>query len=460
MRFRVGMVLALGAGLVLSACAPAAGGAAAGSSPIGKEYPPGTPPRESQFTAPAKLNLAQENYQAALTPSLEGIAEDSTSNPQHYYLAGAAYVGLGNFAAADSMWDVAQEIYPAYELEIEPQREQAWSEAFNEGVTAYNAGNTQGAIDAWTRANIIYPHRAEGQLNLAVLYTQENSYDEAITAYRQGLDALRNPPQTRTLSPEEEVDRSESLRQIRENLAQLLIFTEQFSDAEALYREMLADNPDNLELQSGLASAIARQGRDAEAGEIYNRLLSAPGLSYDDLFNIGVSLFNAQDYARAGEAFRRVTEMTPNSRDAWYNYANALYAAQDFAALVPIAEKLVQVDPLNENSALILARAYRDTEQNEKALAALQAIQDAPIKVEDLQIRAREGQTSVTGTAIGNKAPAGSPVTLRFTFYSQATELGSQTVTVSAPAEGSSTAFEATLVNPTSATGYSYQLVR
>src|SRR5690606_5435896 len=238
-------------------------------------------------------------------------------------------------------------------------------------------------------------------------------------------------------------------RTTRENLAQLLVFTEQFAEAERIYRQMLEADPDNLELQGGLASAISRQGREAEAAEIYNRLLNQPGVGYDDLFNIGVSLFNAQDYARAAEAFRRVSELTPNSRDAWYNYANALYAAEDFQALIPVAEKLVQLDPLNENAALILARAYRDTDQNEKALAALQANQDAPIHVEEMQRRPRDGQTTVSGVATGNTAAAGTPVQLRFTFYAEGTQLGTQTVTINAPAKEESTRFEVTLRNAT-----------
>lgn len=459
MRFRSGMIFALGATLALSGCAAgAASGGGPATSPTGKVYPEGTPPSESRFTAPANLFLAQQQFQRALESAQQGIAADST-NPQHYFIAGQALVGLGRFDDAMEMFDRAQAIYPAYELEVEPAREQAWATAFNEGVEAYNAGDMDAAIAAWSRANAVYGLRPEGFLNLAVIYTQQNQYDQAIQAYRAGLRAIDSRPQTRELTPEELTEREESKGTMLENLAQLLTFTEQFAEAETLYRQQLAADPDDIELQSNLALSLARQGKEAEAQAIYSRLLSQPGLSGSDLFNIGVALFNAKSFDQAAEAFRRVTETMPNSRDAWYNYANALYAGNEFAALVPVAERLMTVDPLNENSALILARAYREAQQNPKALAALQANEEVPVHVEDLEMRPGASQTTVRGRVIGNKAAAGSPVRLRFTFYGPTgAEVGTQTVNVSAPAADASANFEVVL--PQAASAYKYELVR
>ncbi len=459
MRFRSGMIFALGATLALGGCAAgAAGGGGPATSPTGKVYPEGTRPSESRFTAPANLFLAQQQYQRALESAQQGIAADST-NPQHYFIAGQALVGLGQIGEAIEMFDRAEEIYPAYELEIEPAREQAWATAFNEGVEAYNAGNMDAAVAAWSRANEVFGARPEGFLNLAVIYTQQNQYDQAIQAYRSGLEAIDQRPQTRELTPEELAEREESQATMLENLAQLLTFTEQFAEAEALYRQQLQNDPNDITLQSNLALALARQGEEAEAQEIYSRLLGQSDLSGSDLFNIGVALFNAKSYEQAAEAFRRVTETMPNSRDAWYNYANALYADNEFAALVPVAERLIAVDPLNENSALILARAYREAQENQKALQALQRNEDAPVRVEDLEMRAGDAQTTVRGRVVGNKAAPGSPIQLRFTFYGPTgAEVGTQTVNVSAPAADASADFEVVL--PQVASGYKYDLVR
>src|SRR5690606_2910116 len=123
-------------------------------------------------------------------------------------------------------------------------------------------------------------------------------------------------------------ERAEARAAMREGLAQLLLYTDQFEEAEGILREQLAEDPDNVELQANLANALGRLGREQEASEIYTRLLGASDVTATQLFNIGVSLFNANEYVRAAEAFGRVTELQPNSRDAWYNQANALYAAE------------------------------------------------------------------------------------------------------------------------------------
>ncbi len=75
-------------------------------------------------------------------------------------------------------------------------------------------------------------------------------------------------------------------------------------------------------------------------------------------------------------------------------------------------------------------------------------------------MRVAQGKSTVRGKVVGNKAAAGSPVTLRFTFHSDTGPIGTQDVTVNAPAKEATANFEVTLANPTAATGYTYQLVR
>lgn len=461
MRVRSGMLFVVGAGLLLGGCAAGApGGGGPVTSPTGRVYEPGTRPSESRFTAPAKLFLAQEQYQRALEQAQQGLEADA-NNPQHYFLAGQAHLGLGNVDEALEMFERAQQIYPAYELEIEPVREQAWAIAFNEGVNAYNAGDMETAAAAWSRANRVYDMRPETHLNLAVIYTQQAEYDRAIEAYRGGLAALEREPATRVLTDEERAERLESRATITTNLAQLLNYTEQYAEAERLFRQQLETNPDDVEAQSNLALSLARQGRTDEAQAIYNRLLADPSLGTIDLFNVGVALFQAENYEQSAAAFRRYTEVQSNSRDGWYNYANALYAQNLWRELVPVAERLVRLDPLNENSALILARAYRETGQNQQALRTLQGNEAHPVHVEDLEFRSGTQRSIVSGRVTGNQAAAGSPVQLRFTFYGETGQtLGTETVTVTAPSKGSSAPFEVAHANATPAVTYSYELVR
>lgn len=458
MNLRSGMIFGLAAALTLGGCAAgAAGGGGPLTSPTGKVYEPGIEPTQTPEARTATLAVATGDYETALAEAQAGIAADST-NPIHYFLAGQAAAGLEQYELADEMWREAERLFPAYELEIEPSREQVWADAFNMGVETYNAGDTEAALRAWRGAHLIYRLRPEAAQNLAVLLTQENEYDEAIEVYQQAIADLELEPATRVIEEPEITERATARSDMLEALAQLLLFTDQFAEAEAILRQQLEVNPDDIDVQANLANALARQGNEAEAAEIYARLLNNPDLDATQMFNVGVSLFNAQDFPRAAQAFERVLEVQPNSRDAWNNLASALYSAESWDELAPISAELVEADPLNENTGLMIARAYRELEQNNQALEALQRIEDLPIYLEGLSLTPAGERASVSGQVVGNAAAAGTPVQLRFTFYNDGAQVGTETVTVNAPAPEQSREFSVSIQQ--AANAYSYELAQ
>ncbi|MBI4538543.1 MAG: tetratricopeptide repeat protein [Gemmatimonadetes bacterium] len=450
-------VLALAAGLVLGGCA--AGGAGTRApvvSPTGIVYPPGTPPVQTRFSQTAVLYLRQGQVDRALAQALEGIESDP-ENPVHSFLAGSAHARLKQYAEADSMFSQAQGLYPAYELDIEPQREAAWAEAFNAGLEAYAAGDVQGTIRAWQQATLIYDLRPEAHRNLATLLSQEGRYAEAIDVYQRGLVGLEKRPATRVLLERDLEERNQAGASMEENLVQLLLFTNRFAEAEPLLRRQLERDPANVQVQSDLASALSGQGRPEEARKIYAALLSEASLQATELFKIGISLFRSSDFMEASEAFRRLTDLQPNSRDAWFNYANSLFAAEAWKSLATVGDRLVELDPLNEKAALIVARAYLEIGDEEAAVRGVKRMEAAPVHLAELQMRPSEARTSVQGRVIGNKAEPGAPVRLRFTFYGDAEALGTETLTVPAPPSGESAMFVVSF--GMRATAYRYELV-
>src|SRR5688572_16577946 len=63
--------------------------------------------------------------QKALEQAQQGI-KVKADNPKAWLLAGKAHAGLGNAAAADSMFDQAEKLWPEYTKEIDPERLQLW----------------------------------------------------------------------------------------------------------------------------------------------------------------------------------------------------------------------------------------------------------------------------------------------------------------------------------------------
>ncbi len=469
MRFRSGMIFALTTVFALGGCA--AGGAGGGGgpsvSPTGRVYEPGIRPTQTEFTRAATQALAraqldsdpataQVQYAAALSQSRLGIAADST-NPMHFYLAGEAAVGIGDFALADSMWIVAERFYPAYELEIEPSREGAWANAFNEGVEAYNAGDMAGARRFWQNSDLIYRFRPEAAQNLAILLTNEGEFDAAIDMYRRGIESIDMRPATRIIEDDELAEREATRLDMQQNLAQLLLFRSRFADAEPILRALIANDPNDIESQASLATALTRLNRQDEARQIYDRLLGAPNLPPSELFTIGVALFQADDFVAAADAFGRVTQVQPEHRDAWFNQANALLAAEAWDQVVPVGQRLVVIDPLNSMASLILVQAYRELNRSTEGLAILENLETKPVFLDALQIQPGSRQTVLSGEVIGNSASAGTPVRLRFTFFDDNGQVGSSTVTVNAPAREARETFEVTVEG--TANSYKYEVL-
>lgn len=200
---------------------------------------------------------------------------------------------------------------------------------------------------------------------------------------------------------------------------------------------------------------LERMPADTVAAEVQARAETRQNV-LAGLLSIGAQMFQQEQYAKSAELFDFLTDINPNNRDAWYNYALALFKLQRWDDLVPVAQRLVELDPLNENARIILFNAYkglaeaaegpREEELRNQALRALEEIESLPVFVEDVRFEAPpEGTPVVVGQVVGNAATAGQQVTLEFTFYGPEGVAGTETVTVAAPAKGEAAAFQAPL---------------
>lgn len=427
------------------------------TSPTGVVFEGGIPPRQTRYSQTATTYLLSSLAERALERAREGIADDP-SNPIHYFLAGIAAARLGQYVSADSMFAVAQSIYPAYALDIEPEREAAWGQAFNEGLQAYEEGDVGRTIDIWTGAALIFDLRPEAHRNLASLLISEGRYEEAIDIFERALAGLAKQPVGRLLTDEELQERAQTRIEIEEDLSPIYLVTGLFDRAEPLLRRRLEREPDNVELRAELAAALTGQGRDDEARAVYETLLEEPTLEFTELFNLGTGLFRSGEYLQAAEAFERLTGIHPESRDAWFNYVNSLFAAEAWPDLLVAGPRLIAVDPLGESARLITARAMLESGDRQGALETLRGAEALGVFLGSLRMQRSGTATTIIGDLTGNVADTGSAVTLRFVFYGdEAQEVGAVTVTLPAPPRGESSDLEVRYEGIAAA--YRYELI-
>ncbi len=471
-RSRFGLFLTVGTAVALSGCASGGGGGGGGSEEEG------FPPRENDDTRSAELFLTQaetlgdpSRFQSALDAAMAAIMEDST-NSLGYFQAGRAQIGLGDHVAADTLFEMATELYPAYEQDVRIQRESAWITLFNSAIGPLDTGDSDEGIRFLEAAEVIFPgQRPEAMINLAVTYNQVGRIDDAIDAFGAALAIIRGPRM-------EEADSvtaaswAESEMNVSFNRAMLLSQQERYDEAIGEYERFLEGNPGDVAALSSLASVLSEAGMADSAQAIYDNLLSGADLGMRELFNIGVGLYGAaseaadpdvarEQFGRAADAFRQVAEVAPENRDAVFNLAQSLYEAGNWEELIPVARELLELDGYNPDSYTILAQGLVETDQSQEAVEILQTREGLAFRIEASSLTPRtSGGGSVSGQLVNNTLDPGTVVTIRVHFNGEdGAGVGALDIRVTAPAQGAAELFRADLTSEESVLGYYYEVV-
>jgi tetratricopeptide (TPR) repeat protein len=243
------------------------------------------------------------------------------------------------------------------------------------------------------------------------------------------------------------------------NLGILYAAREDYTTSNRYYRDVLA-------IIDGLPAS--------DDPEITSERVAMRVQALNGLIALGAQLFTAERLDEAAATFRSVAELEPNNRDAWYNHALTLYRMQQWTNLLPVAERVSQIDPLNYNAAIILFNAHKgiadaaaaerrtqaEREASNRALAALERAQGLPVRIDGIVYswNADTGAVELTGTATGTGA-AGGPVTLEFTVFGASGQLGTGTVTVQRPASEQEAPFSLTIPAREPVSGWRYRVM-
>jgi serine/threonine-protein kinase len=115
------------------------------------------------------------------------------------------------------------------------------------------------------------------------------------------------------------------------NLAQAYELAGRNADAAAAYEEAARLKPENGTYFLGWSVALARLGRNREAGEACERILRGDAVSASTCWlNIGVVHYNAGRGPEAVGPLRRATEVQPSNAQAWYVLGASLVSSMDF----------------------------------------------------------------------------------------------------------------------------------
>ena len=415
MKTRNGLLLALGAGVLVTALAGTDAAAQRGrnnpAAASSVQCASGAQPSAATNAAQATFNrslipnlpAAQKNtfIQQAYDAAMAASAADA-NNPWNYYLAGQAALKLGQVARADSLLSRTVTLCPELAAEVTPLK----------------AELTNSALEA-ARAALEERHDTTAAIQSLQLAAQLDSTNTDAPFFVAYLNVLRG------------------------NTAA----------AVPMLRRLL----------SGPAPAptdsVARPRRT---------------FAVQALQGYGGQLLNNDQNQQAVDALRAVSMADPQNHDAKYWRLLALYKMQSWDAIPALADSVVALGPLNVNAIALSHDAHKaiadrfkaqnntaqENAHRQQVMALNTAADQLPVQFDEVTMSNGANSTTIRGKATGAGAAAGTPVRVTFTLTTPFGTVGTGTATITAPAKGASTNFEVAIPVTEVPTAFHYVVAR
>jgi tetratricopeptide (TPR) repeat protein len=141
------------------------------------------------------------------------------------------------------------------------------------------------------------------------------------------------------------------------------------------YRAYLEAYPDATDVVSGLGNLFYVSGRLSEANAAFDAIYPADHtFAPEVLIEAGQGAYRGNAFAASARLLERGLAQSPYDRDALQTLGNDYQALRDSTRLLPVAQRLAAVDPLNRTTLRLVAagwdlRGRRDSAQKYRNLA-------------------------------------------------------------------------------------------
>ncbi len=397
-----------------------------------------------------------KDAERVLMQAVSSDKPDKSAAAAWYYL-GRYYLMTDALLGADSAFAKAQALEPKCGDDIDRYRRQAWVPVFNAGVQAWQAGNTDSAIASFRRANQIYRTEPMGFIYLANLFVGAQQTDSAAKYFKLAATYATDPKYAR--------DRRDALF----NVARVYHAAKRYDEAAAAYRDYLAPSayPNDVQARASLAGLYLLANKRDSALALYSQIVEhADSASADELFGAAAAVLSAipawPDTASMNDAckaaakkrtptasarqlalrchpaaadtmrkFRVVADpryqltvkmyeaglaKNPYARDALYNLAGISYQIGDSAKVLPLALRLVALDPLNRLTLAKVAGGYQLIGKKDSVLYYLTLADSLSVDVTVSNFTVNEKGAEVEGLLTNTRTKPTAPLNLTFEF--------------------------------------------
>ena len=385
-------------------------------------------------------------------------------NPAAWYYLGRYYILTGDAVGVDTAFTRAETLKPECKDDIAGWRRVVWVPAFNAGVAAWQANNTDSAIASFRRASALLPSEPTSTKYLATLYFNASQTDSAVAYFRRSADIAKTDPKF-----------AQDYKDALYNLARIEQSQEHWDRAGAAYQEYLTTYPNDAEVLASMGTVYMQTGKKDSAFAIYRKVVSnGDSMGYYMLYRVGAAISQSvpdePDTGAAGGTCRQtaraarppltaarirarcdsvtkgqVNEYLTNSREAYTLSAQALDASlklnpyyrealihrantalgmRDSVTALEISRRLIGVDPMNKQSIKMMAYAQQANGKIDSTLHYLRLHDSTLIAdVTISQFDSTEGGRDLRGL-VTNARPGASPaLTFAFEFLNDKGEV-------------------------------------
>lgn len=276
------------------------------------------------------------------------VLQEAPDHPGALYLLGAAELEVGNVAAAIPLMVRA--------FSVQPKRDTDAHYTF--ALALQLSGDRTEAIRYYRKTLELNPGFSEARNNLAVVLRSTGRVDEA------------------TALLEEAQNHGHSSEQLL-NLASLHAEQGRLTEAEAVYRKALVQQPDQFTALNNLGALLIQMKRIEEGLSLLDRARTLRDDSADLWYNLGRAYVALTREGEAVDAYRRATELDPNYFRAYAAWAALEERRHQLERAVELAERALAIDPEHPESLaskMILSKFHRRRKQPGESLAILDGI--------------------------------------------------------------------------------------
>ncbi len=152
------------------------------------------------------------------------------------------------------------------------------------------------------------------------------------------------------------------------------------------YRNATLRDSARAELWVKLAEAYRHNRQYGDAAGAYVHVLALDSNNVQALRNVGDIYLRAKQklYANALPIFERLSRLQPDSLHVQIQYARSLYGTNNFTRFIPVGDKIVKIDPAQNDISEMLADAYIKTGKIDSAINAYRSVRLESLPIDKL----------------------------------------------------------------------------